>query len=118
MTEQGADAVLRERKELAARVRAAIAYAHLKLDDIVERTSFTHANINRTVGARRNTPEHELVEISNACQVPLDWFLHGRWNTNVPVKIPDLGKGTIAQRMAVVEQRVLALEEKQHDQPR
>jgi hypothetical protein len=95
-----------QRQRIAARVRAAMGYAGLRLDDIVERCdSVTAANIRRTVGARRDTPQIELVEIAAACDVPLSWLDRGEWNDNTPAEADAIsfGEGSVEQRLLVVE---------------
>ena len=81
-------------------------YAGLKLDEIVERCELlTAANIRRTVGARRDTPAAELMQIAGACGVPWSWFESGQWDTSTANEQADLrfGEGTLEQRLIVVE---------------
>jgi hypothetical protein len=95
-----------QRREVAARVRAAMGYAGLKLDDIAARCELvTPANIRRTVGARRDTPTAELVQIATACGVPWSWFESGVWDTTTAAEAPELrfGEGSVDQRVLVLE---------------
>jgi hypothetical protein len=107
------------RQELAARVRAAMGYAGLKLDDIVERCELvTAASIRRTVGARRETPRTELLQIAEACGVPWSWFAQGEWKTNGAVDSDgnghsdgylSFGEGTDQERIVVLETYVAVI---------
>lgn len=81
-------------------------YAGLKLDDIAARCELvTPASIRRTVGARRDTPTAELVQIAAACGVPWSWFESGVWDSAREAEAPELrfGEGSLDQRVLVLE---------------
>lgn len=95
-----------DRRELANRVRAAMAYAGLSRADIAEHCgSLSEAKIRRTLEAERDTSALELMELASCCGVPLSWFERGEWTANADAHQPLLvfGQGSLDERLRIVE---------------
>jgi hypothetical protein len=88
-------------------------YAGLTAPDLVARCELlTTANLRRTVGARRDTPALELVQIAEACAVPWSWFESGHWETTQANGSDDVAaaSGYLRFGEGSVDERVLMLE--------
>jgi hypothetical protein len=113
----GDESIDAARREVAARVRAAMGYAGLTAEQLVSRCELvTVANLRRTVGAKRDTPALELVQIADACGVPWSWFSTGEWHASSTVENSDaaavaesatnylrFGEGTSDERLLMLE---------------
>jgi hypothetical protein len=97
---------------IAARVRAALAYVALTYDDAAASIPEISAATLRRIASPtrpRGASDYELALIAHACSVSRDWFTRGVWSDEgelLPPAIPELGEGTQAQRLAVVEHYV------------
>lgn len=97
-----------DRKELAARVRAALAYAGLTRHDVAEQCeALTEAKIRRTLDAMRDTTALELAQLSVLCNVPMSWFERGEWSVDAHASRDEaplvFGQGATEDRLRVVE---------------
>jgi hypothetical protein len=105
---------------IAARVRAALAYAALTYEDAADLIPGLGAATLRRIASPKNprgATFHELGHIARACDVPPDWFASGRWTDSgepPPSPYPDLGVGTRERRLAVVEHYLGVLLEIEH----
>lgn len=100
----------------AARVRATLAYANLRYEDVAERTdgTLTASTLRRIASASnpRGAELNELWSIADACQVPRDWLERGEWSDTAgraDVSPPRFGKGSLSDRVTLLERYVQAL---------
>jgi hypothetical protein len=101
---------------IAARVRAALAYANLRYEDVADKASplLTAAKLRRIASARtpRGADLVELWAIADACDVPREWLERGTWDDTAgysAVSPPRWGEGSLPDRVAVLERYVRAL---------
>lgn len=112
---------------VAARVRAALAYAALTYEDAADLIPIElGASTLRRIASPtrpRGATMHELAHIAMACRVPDDWLTGGRWLDSgdpLPSPFPELGVGSRERRLAVVEHylgQVLELERARGELP-
>lgn len=111
---------------VAARVRAALAYAALTYDDAADVIPHVGAATLRRIASPKNprgATMHELAHLAMACDVPLDWLTEGQWHDSggaLPSPFPELGVGSRERRLAVVEHylgQLLALERQRGEVP-
>jgi len=105
-----------ERVRLAARVRAAIAYSGMQADEVAERIGgeISVAMLRRITSSTRprGASLDELWKIAEVCGVPRSWFESGQWDDQAEVAIAEpklLGKGSPAERLAIVERYLEAI---------
>jgi len=105
---------------VAARVRAAIAYAALRVPEVAEKADIGEATLRRIISptSPRGADPAELWRIADACRVPhqwvdLAWMADDQVVTLVEAKYQDaplrLGRGTPEQRLEVIEHYLAAL---------
>jgi hypothetical protein len=94
---------------VAARVRAALAYAALTYEDAADVIPNMGTSTLRRIASPKNprgATAHELAHIALACGVALDWLTRGVWSDSgetLPSPFPELGVGSRERRLAVVE---------------
>lgn len=103
-------------QQIAARVRAALAYAGLRYEDVDAKTDdrMTAAKLRRITSSTnpRGASMDELWMIADACGVPRTWLEVGNWDDmegNVDLRPPSFGQGSLTNRVAVIERYVAAL---------
>lgn len=102
--------------QIAARVRAALAYAALRYEDVDARTGrgMTAAKLRRIASATqpRGATLDELWAIADACNVPRAWLETGQWDDKqgkVEYRPPTFGEGSVEHRLEILEAHVRAL---------
>src|SRR3954470_21067333 len=104
---------------IAARVRAALAYASKTLDDAAEQLDMSAATLRRITSPTnpRGADLAELAAIALVTNVPRSWFERGEWHDDgdePPEPFPVLGNGPTEARLSVIEhylRHLLVLEE-------
>lgn len=111
---------------IAARVRAALAYAALTYEDAADVIPNMGASTLRRIASPKNprgATAHELAHIALACRVEPDWLTRGVWSDAgeaLPSPFPELGVGSRERRLAVVEhylEQLLLLERSRGNAP-
>jgi transcriptional regulator with XRE-family HTH domain len=102
---------------ISARVRAAIAYTGLTLEEIGARSGLGRTKLRRiaSVASPRGASPLELWSIADACEVPRSWLEDGYWNERDerPMPAPEhthpFGVGPIEDRVEIMERYLVAL---------
>jgi hypothetical protein len=120
-THQGTDLPTTEALEVAARVRAAIAYSAQRVPEVAEKADIGVATLRRIISstAPRGADAAELWRIADACNVPREWVATAWLAEGVepaaaedpePAKPPHgFGRGTVEQRLDVAEHYLAVL---------
>lgn len=102
--------------QIAARVRAALAYSGLRYEDVDSRTkgAMTAAKLRRIASARqpRGATLDELWIIADTCGVPRVWLEAGNWDDTqgkVEYRAPRFGEGSLEDRLEIVERHLQAV---------
>lgn len=107
-----------EAQRVAARVRAAIAYCGLRLDDVGQRSGVGAPKLRRITSASnpRGATPLEMWAIADACGVPRAWLELGEWSetgSGLPAPRPEqtypFGAGDLEDRLEIIERYVYAL---------
>jgi hypothetical protein len=113
-------------ERIAARVRAALAYAALTYEEAADLIADMGSSTLRRITSPKNprgAALHELSRIAVACDVPLDWLTSGQWDDGgepLASLFPELGVGTQQQRLDVLEhyvEQLLVLERSRGQMP-
>lgn len=102
--------------QVAARVRAALAYSTLGLSEVGERSGLGQPKLRRIASATnpRGANPLELWAIADACGVPREWLEAGEWSdlagrADVIDDLDPFGNGSTEDRVELLERYVLAL---------
>jgi transcriptional regulator with XRE-family HTH domain len=91
------------RKDSAARIRAARAYAHLSQPDLAGRLGVSLATMKRIEGGQRPISTEELIAIAEACDVPTAFMFHG---FGAPAEGVAITPDEFAARLAACERQI------------